>query len=238
MRESLTEFSGCDNSIIEAGSKDNPAIWLFGLEPGTYKSKHDENEKTREIIEDEDYSIKTQMKWSYNQKAFKLLSAMDKQYGVEKYKKFANDFQPFVVGNKNFFKGNLYPFPCKSIKNWSDKAAAITGANSKFEYQNWCKENRLPEVTRWVEKYQPKLFIGVGISQRNEFSKAVFGESVKLDEHQFQVNSHIKRIFYKIYKSRKLVVVPHFSGQHGLNSNESLKMCGEFITKKIIESAA
>jgi hypothetical protein len=113
--EALSKFYGCDSDEIQAGNQSSPSIWLFGIEHGTYKSQHDENPETRELIEDEKYSIETQMKWPYNQKAFKLLASMLPEYGAKKYKEFAEKYKPFVFGSKGFFKGNLYPFPCHKV---------------------------------------------------------------------------------------------------------------------------
>ena len=57
IREFLEKFSGCDNDEEQAGTVSDPSIWLFGIEFGTYKSRHDENIKTRNTEEDEEYSI-------------------------------------------------------------------------------------------------------------------------------------------------------------------------------------
>lgn len=227
--EALTKFYGCDSDEIQAGNKNNPSIWLFGIEHGTYKSRHAVNLNTNELKEDEQYLIKTQMKWPYNQKAFKLLASMLPEYGAEKYIEFAEKYNPFVLGTPGFFKGNLYPYPCHNIGVWPESAVEITGVTSKHEYIKWCREYRHPVIKKWVEEYCPKIFIGVGIENRQEFSLAVFGKSVNLSENAISVNNHKKRVFYHITDDKKLVVIPHFSGPNGLNSNESLQKVGEFI---------
>jgi hypothetical protein len=86
----------------------------------------------------------------------------------------------------------------------------------------------LPLINRWVEEYQPELFIGVGITCREEFSEAVFGVNLPLQEHRFTVNNHTKRIFHATAGWKKLLVVPHFSGRYGLNSNEAIRLSGIF----------
>jgi hypothetical protein len=69
----------------------------------------------------------------------------------------------------------------------------------------------------------------VGITNRSEFSEAVFGEKADLIEKNILVNGHKKRLSHQTKDKKKLIVIPHFSGQHGLNSNESLQKTGEFI---------
>lgn len=231
IQDSLEKFSGCDSNEEQAGSVSSPSIWMFGIEFGTYKSKHDENSRTRDTLEDDEYSIHTQLKWPYNRKAFKLLAAMKKDYGVSRYIEFAEKYKPFAKGSAGYFKGNIYPYPCNRVKYWPESAIKITGASSKSEYIAWCKEYRIPLINAWVNKYQPKLFIGVGISNRNEFSEAVFAEKVNLVEKTLvDVHGHKKRFFYYVEGGKKLVVIPHFSGPYGLNSDDSLRLAGEFIS--------
>jgi hypothetical protein len=233
IKESLEKFSGCDNSVEQAGNINKPSIWLFGIEFGTYKSKHDDNLETRDTAEDENYSVKTQLKWPYNQKAFKLLASINKDYGVKRYIEFAEKYKPFEKGSTEFFKGNLYPFPCNTVKHWPVSAIKETGAATKDEYLKWCKEYRLPVINKWINEHQPKIFIGVGITNSHEFSEAVFGEKVNLIEKNIVVNGHKKRLFHHIKGKKKLIIIPHFSGRYGLNSDVSLQKVGEFISELI-----
>lgn len=229
-RKSVEKFVGCDSDEIGAGSKESPSIWMFGLEHGTYKSINEDSFVSESEELDNNYSIETQKKWPYNKKAFKLLAAMHKDYEVENWLEFANKYQPFVKGQEGFFKGNLYPFPCKSVKDWPQKAIDATGCNTKKEYLDWCEGNRLPAINSWVNEYQPKIIIGVGLGNKQDFSLAVFKNSVAFREFTFLVNGHNKRLLYFVGGNRKLVVVPHFSGVNGLNSDESLQVAGEFIS--------
>jgi hypothetical protein len=226
----LEEFDGCDS--YNPGSPNSPAIWLFGIEPGSSKKDQELERASRASnianISDADYSINTQIKWPFNQKAFKLLAAM-KGYQVEKYCDFAQSHQPFVKGSEGYFKGNLYPYACNSLDAWPDDVIKEIGTSDKSEYRQWCRQYRLPAIKQWVDKYQPKIFIGVGITCRSEFSLATLGKQVEFKEKVITVNSHNKHIFYFVEGLRKLVVVPHFIGRYGLNSNKSLQLAGEFI---------
>jgi hypothetical protein len=218
------EFDGCDGG--DPGSPEAPTVWLFGIEHGTYKSRHDANFHTAR--DDPNYSIQTQLKWPYNQKAFKLLAAMEGKE-VARYREFAEDNQPFVNQSKGYFKGNLYPFACRNISEWPAEAEKETGL-TKLEYREWCKEHHLPAIKKWIDKYQPKIFIGIGTTSKSEFVSAAFGADIELNVYQFSVNGHVKQIFHAKAMGRRLVIVPHLSGsRYGLNSNESLRIAGEFI---------
>lgn len=237
----LTEFDGCDSD--NPGSPDYPAVWLFGIEPGYSKIAQD-TEKTRSAttpakILDDNYSIEAQLEYRpFNPKAFKLLAAIN-GYPVEQFREFARLHQPFVRGLKDafksniYFKGNLYPYACYQVSDWPEDAQLETGISDKEEYRQWCQKYRFPVIKQWVNKYQPKVFIGVGITCRNEFSLAAFGKIVEFKEEIIIVNSHIKKIFYFIDEKIKLVVVPHFSGPYGLNSNKSLQEAGSFVNSII-----
>jgi len=222
------EFDGCDGG--DPGSPEAPAVWLFGIEHGTYKSRHDASFHTAQ--DDPDYSIQTQLKWPYNQKAFKLLAAIEGKE-VANYREFADIYQPFVKQSKGYFKGNLYPFACRNISEWPAEAREETGL-TKLEYREWCKKHHIPAIKKWIDKYQPKIFIGVGTTSKSEFVSAVFGEEIELNTYRFSVNGHEKQIFHAKTIERRLVIVPHLSGsRYGLNSNESLRIAGEFIANFI-----
>jgi hypothetical protein len=220
----LSDFSGCDNSEIEAGSVSKPSIWLMGIEHGTYIRDSQSADQTSNM----DYSIALQRGWPYNQKAFKLLAALDPDYELKDWVRFAEDKQPFVSGTAGYFKGNLFPYACHKANSWNDKAIRETGFNTKGDYLRWCREHRLPVVASWISKYKPKIIIGVGIGHRGDFSMAVFGEKLILTEHRI-LKSHKQRLFWIKNNGCMLVVLPHFSSAQGLNSDDLLKESAKFI---------
>ena len=237
IRESmLKKFDGCDS--IDPGSPESPSIWLFGIEPGWSKNDQ-ESAADQKSNQDDCYSIQTQIKWPFNRNAFKLLAAMHGNgYSVKTYKEFAEKFQPFVHDSKGYFKGNLYPYACNNVHEWHEYAARETGFPDKKSYLQWCSDYRFPEVKNWVDEYQPKVFIGVGSTYRADFSRAFFGEAVELKEEIFSVNGHGKRIFYTKVAGKTLFVIPHLSGgKNGLNSNESIRLAGEFIANFLSTSS-
>lgn len=227
----LEKFSGCDCDELAAGTPSKPSIWLFGIEHGTFRSIHDPDHNG--AATDENYSVSTQLKWPYNQKAFKLLAAID-GHSCSEYLEFAHSKQPFAKGSPGYFKGNLYPVACHSVDAWDDQAISETGFTSKKEYQSWCMQHRLPTIHAWLNEHQPRLFIGVGIRHASDFSTAVFGEALPLTHHQFLINNAKKNVFYRADGWRKLVVIPHFSGPNGLNSNASIQEVGGFIRQSLM----
>lgn len=228
-RSMLQEFDGCDSNM--PGSSHHPSVWLFGIEPG-FSEKDIALEKA--ILSgllpsvDRNYSIDTQLGYRFNRSAFKLLAAMD-GCDVSNFRQFAAERQPFVRGRPGYFKGNLYPYACNTVHDWPETAIRETGITDKNEYRQWCREKRWPAIKGWIDKYQPRVFIGVGITYRNDFSLAVLGREVEFNVKTITVNSHEKSIYYFVDGERKLVVVPHFSGPHGLNSNRALQEAGGFI---------
>lgn len=225
---STQEFDGCDGG--DPGSPTSPTIWIFGIEHGTYRSP--EAFESSQNQTNDGYAIQTQLKYPYNQKAFKLLAAIN-GLPLEDYRLFAEKNQPFVQGSKGYFKGNLYPYACRSVSEWPAEAEAETGM-TKAEYRQWCVQHHIPVIKQWIDKYQPKVFIGVGNSNRFDFSQAVFGNSVDFETYQFAVGKQIKKIFHAKVEGRRLVVIPHLSGgKNGLNSHESVRLAGEFIAKFI-----
>ncbi|MGE8516899.1 MAG: hypothetical protein ACN6OM_09815 [Alcaligenes nematophilus] len=222
----LDKFDGCEGG--DSGSITNPTIWLFGVEPGW--SKFDQkNPNPPANPMDDGYSINTQIKWIYNRNAFKLLAAIDGM-PVSNYREFAHERQPFAQGSKGYFKGNLYPYACNKLTCWPQDAIEETGLANKAEYQTWCAKYRFPAIKSWVDEHQPKIFIGVGNTFRDQFVLAVFGHHVELKCQTITINGHNKNIFFAQDGSRKLVVLPHLSGgRNGLNSNESIRQTGVFI---------
>lgn len=222
----LDKFDGCEGG--DPGSATTPSIWLFGVEPGWSKFDQDNTDAIVNPMDD-GYSIETQLQWPYNRNAFKLLAAIN-GIPVSQYREFASMHQPFTQGSKGYFKGNLYPYACNNLADWPQDAAEETGLASKAEYQKWCTEHRWPAVKNWVDEHQPKLFIGVGNTFRDQFSLSVFGGSVELECHEVAVNGYSKKIYFGQSDGRKLVVIPHLSGgSNGLNSDEAIEKAGALI---------
>ena len=223
----LEEFDGCEGD--DPGTPSSPSVWLFGIEPG-YSIADKNTASTPLNPVQEGYSIEIQRKWPYNRNAFKLLAAM-KGYEVSQYLEFANLYQPFVVGSKGYCKGNLYPYACNNVNEWPEDAVAETGITNKKQYQEWCRDHRWPEISKWVDKYRPQVFIGVGNSCKNDFALSVFGMEVELDLHEFTINGNKKKIYHKSIDYKRLVVIPHLS--RGLHENASLQYAGGFISSLI-----
>lgn len=222
-------FPACDGG--DPGTPERPSIWVFGLEPGY--SKRDEEadvERSGSGGRCSTYSVTLQFQWPYNRNCFKLLSAIA-GLPIEDYSRFACDRCCFEKGSTGYFKGNLYPEAFNRVSSWPDWAQRDI-ASTRAEYQEWCRNTRFPEIALWVAKFQPKLFIGVGVSYRQDFAAAVYGRHVDFQVKRFCINGHMKSIFYVSVTASPtpLFVVPHLSGgSRGLNSNDAIRKAGDFI---------
>lgn len=217
-------FEGGDGGDV--GSQTSPSIWLFGTEHGDAVNIEQEPELDRG---ERDYSIDKQLIYPFNRNAFKLLAAINGEL-VERYDQFARLHQPWVPGAKGYFKGNLYPYPCRDIGTWSEQAIRETGFERKDDVVKWCNEHRLPAIADAVRQYRPKLFIGIGVGMANEFSLAYFGANLPLETHQFAINGYTKKILYATHNGGRLVVLPHITGgSNGINSDAAFQTAGSFI---------
>jgi hypothetical protein len=217
-------FEGGDGGDI--GSPDMPSIWLYGQEHGDALNIEPEPQTSRD---ERDYSIDKQLRYPFNRNAFKLFTALHGE-PVTQYEQFARRHEPWVPGTKGYFKGNLYPYPCRNLTNWSEQAIKETGFGRKEEFIDWCNENRLPAIADAVKRYRPRLFIGVGANMAREFSLAYFGAALPLESYQFAVGGYTKKILYATHNNGRLVILPHISsGSNGLNSDDALQIAGSFI---------
>lgn len=220
----IDPFEGGDGG--DPGSPAAPSIWMFGTEHGDAANLDQEPPCPRE---ERDYSIDRQLRYKYNTSAFKLFAAMQGE-PVEHFEQFARLHQPWVPGASGYFKGNLYPYPCRNVSTWSDETIHETGFERKEDMVKWCKEHRLPAIAEAVRRHRPRLFIGVGTEFKSEFALAFFGAELPLQTYQFAVGGHTKKIRYATLNQSRLVVLPHISsGANGLNSDESLLVAGSFI---------
>lgn len=222
----LEKFDGCEGG--DPGGATKKSTWLFGIEPGWSRFDQEKGSNASALV-DNIYSLDTQLAWPYNRNAFKLLAAIDGS-PVTQYLEFSRQHQPFVKGSTGYFKGNLYPYACNALGDWPEYAVQETGFLSKAEYQNWCKDFRWPAIKSWVDEYQPKLFIGVGNTFKEQFALSTFGRQVELQLKGFEVNGHVKKIYCANVDGRKLAVVPHLSGgRNGLNSDKAIEQAGALI---------
>lgn len=217
-------FEGGDGGDV--GSQMSPSIWLFGMEHGDAVNIEQEPELDRG---ERDYSIDKQLIYPFNRNAFKLLAAIHGE-PVERYDQFARLHQPWVPGAKGYFKGNLYPYPCRNIDTWSEQAVKETGFERKDDLVKWCNDNRIPAIADAVRQFRPKLFIGIGSTMASQFSLAYFGANVPLESHQFAINGYTKKILYATHNGGRLVVLPHITGgPNGINSDAAFQIAGSFI---------
>lgn len=223
-----TQYFGCDGG--DPGFPEQPAIWLFGIEPGW--SKQDDARDAVPLSDQEEerferYAIEVQLEWPFNRNAFKLLAALE---GLEpgEYRDFALERRPFEAGSRGYFKGNLSPIPFNNVSEWDENAQEQTGFADRLSYEAWLQGARLPVIAAWVTHARPRLFIGTGASRAPFFAEAVKAKS--LSTHEFKVGNHFKRIRWSTDGLVPLLVIPHLSGgPNGLNSDEAIRMVSNFV---------
>lgn len=217
----------CDGG--DPGEPNRRSIWVLGIEPGwsVWDSQRVRSKDSQLLNDADSYSIDLQLKWPFNRTAFKLLAAL---HGADptSYREFASKARPFERGSLGYFKGNLFPVPAHSVKDWGAAEIEKTGFLEKKEYKSWLEENRFPILRHWIEQYRPKLVIAAGLSHEADFLKLV--PEYELREEVFQVNNYKKRVALAYNGVTAMAVVPHFSGGvNGLNSNSAVKHVAEII---------
>lgn len=229
--EALEKYCGCDSDANQAGTPDSPSLWILGIEHGTFNSRHVPESAS---AEDETYSIATQMVFPFNKRLFALLASLAGE-PTDSWREYAQKHQPFVKGTPGFFKGNLYPVACNNIAEWTPAHVEETGFASKAEYAEWCHEQRLPVMRGWIVEHGPKLVIALGVGNKDEFARAVFGEAVPLAPIRFFEN---KTLHHFERDGLRLVVLPHLTGPSGLNSDASMDAATQFIRETAAEATA
>lgn len=232
-RKWATGYSGCDGGDL--GSSTSPSIWVCGIEWGGGGNKEWLEKELESEAKDPGYGYDTpkdNLAYIFNRQTAKLLCAIDGGK-VEGYETFAMDKKPFVKLEHGYYKMNLYPLPFKNTNNdlWSDEFSDLTGFNSKGDYVEWCRLNRLPVLSGMAKKYNPKLIICFGKTYKEDFKKAFVDDCN--EEHVEDILD--RQISWYQDKSTTIVVCPFPVNRYGLNSNELLQAFGEKI-KTIINS--
>jgi hypothetical protein len=214
----VSEYAGCD------GGDPLAKTWVLGFEHGESAAEGD-----GQAVGDDGYPISRQRTYRYNRQVFKLLTAIEGG-DVKDWHSFAEREQPFVRGSSDYFKGNLYPYPCHDDVAWSDAAQSATGFASKERYRAWCRNHRFPAVEQWIARAAPDLVIATGITRRDEFLSVVFQrEIVRMKEHHVDVPGRLRRFFSASHKGRLLVILPHLSGSPLFAANATLQAVGRQI---------
>lgn len=217
----------CDGG--DPGEPHRKSIWVLGIEPGwsVWDKRRVWSKDSQSLNDVDNYSIELQLKWPFNRTAFKLLAAL-RGFDPASFREFASKVKPFEGKPSGYFKGNLFPVPAHSLKDWGAAEVEKTGFLDKKEYKSWLEENRFPILRHWIEQCRPKLIIAAGLSHTADFLKLV--PEYELREETFQVNGYKKRVALAYNGVTAMAVVPHFSGGvNGLNSNSAVKSVAEII---------
>jgi hypothetical protein len=241
-------FSGCDGGNIYAD------VWLCGIEWGgaTY-GEGDYYEKLKKEIEageakpyyEKKFDWEESLTYPYGRSFAKLFAAIQNEK-VEKYKQVAKE-----CTGEELFKLNLYPIAFDDTEEFRWKRHEldkITGFDEKNLFQTWCFFNRFPFFTKVRKERKPKLVICTGITYLRDFLYCFAGdqnncENIQPEDIKPQSDSNTQntRRYYwisldngKEETDTKLVIIPFFSGAHGLNSDHLIQQIGNDIRDKII----
>ncbi len=216
----LQKFAGCEGG--DPGEPGRPSVWLFGIQPS--KSGVSEEPSGSAATS---YASDLQKTGTYNRNASTLLAAIH-GYQVEDYLAFAKKHQPFLEGSRGFFKGNLFPFPCETLKEWEVVEQQATGFASKHRYLRWCRSHRLPVVQAWADMHRPDLVICAGLSHLDDFAQVFLAQrSAGLTRHDY--GRHKKALFHRTLNGRLVVAMEHLSG--ACPSDQELQEVGEYIAR-------
>lgn len=236
-------FPGWDSG--DPGTPVQRSLWMYGIEPGgsdTIQQALNEELSVPENGEVANYSVKCQWdvwKWPFNRKAHMLISVVEGMpvhipTFAQDARQYAEAHKIFERDCKGYFKGNLFPQMNPNMGVWSDAARIRTGFESREEFYKFFR-HYFTNLHGIVLKHRPRLFIGVGIGQAQEFAKVVCGEPVDFETQTFAVNGHNKRILLKS-GDIPLAVVPHLTGgSNGLNSTEAIITAGKIIRSALLK---
>ena len=220
---------GCEGDDL--GNPDAPSIWIYGMEPGGHPNNDEDNASINESVLN--YSIQYQLdeKWRLNKNVFKLLASID-GHKVSNYEDYAYGKQPFVRGERGFYKGNLYPLPCQREECWPKPHIKTTGFSRKQDYRDWCYSNRFPVISHLTEKHRPKLFIGLGLGNQDAYW-SVTGVDRNLIQACYTSNNIGGTRKYYVVETlhTKVAVIPHLSGARPTNAG--IQELGEAIASWI-----
>ncbi len=239
-------LSGCD------GGDPLAPIWLCGIEWGYGKNRSETQEQYEqkvslyyskelpeeisngEVTPSKKYIWEEHITYPFGISVAKLFMAVN-GLCVKNYLKLETECK-----DTRLFKMNLYPIAFRSTGYdlWQKYSIGeLTGLESKDAYRAWCFVNRFPAIAEEVRKYRPKVIIGVGVGYLVDFFTCFAGpggaDSIHVGQvHSKSGNATAPRTYYwsKINDGQTLLsVVPFFSSQYGLNSNELLQQVGKKI---------
>lgn len=226
----IGSWLGCD------GGNPDARVWICGIEHGGGFDDIKElvTEKSLKSIEEAFWDKEFREKnpkystWPYNQKVAKLMLAIN-QYCyssngqpicLDGYKEYMENMLYTKSGDS--FKLNLFPFSSPSVSDsrWRDSYTIESLCGNRDEYRKLCSQKRFVEFSKLRDERKPKVIIGTGITQSDNFLKA-FGFRQYQKSEQWELSHNRKCHVYKD-DSGALVVSPFFGGRYGMNRDRLL----------------
>jgi hypothetical protein len=230
-------LSGCN------GGDPKSDIWVSGIEYGIdqkeaedyYSHNLKEEISKGEFVPSQKYDWKKSLGYTYGRSLAKLYYTIkNPQEDIKNYKNIADKDHDYPL-----FKVNLYPIAFNSTDDslWQKYGLyEITGFEERRLFKSWCFLHRFSAISKLVKNKTPKLIIGTGISYLNEFL-ACYAGSIDINKSinvgKLSKTKERKYYWVKLSNGTTIVVIPFFSSQSGLNSNDLLQEMGEKIRELV-----
>lgn len=219
------------------------SIWFVGVEPGSEETPESIRQwLEKKTLDNPPHLFSKEFKnkyndpktgwhtWKLHQKIAKVLMAY-KTGDIDGWM----DYRKNGIYNDGLaYQINLFPICFPNIKVCEEEYRWIfddIGVSSKREYFETCAENTFPLFEKNFRRISPpKMIICFGKSMTHYFLKAFPCSSDMKPEFTTELGSTGKKVAEYKMNDTTVLVTPHFSGAHGLNSDESLIELGKLMS--------
>ncbi|MDA8384151.1 MAG: hypothetical protein M0037_14055 [Betaproteobacteria bacterium] len=239
----LASWSGVD------GGNPSADVWICGIEHGGSLDPVTDLDPVPEPASWTDDFKKQNPKfqtWQYNQKAAKLLVALNslqrdlgQQPSLEGWKPYMAE--KLYVRDGESFKLNLFPLASPKVDSaeWNLVYAQHPALRDKGAYRERCRKVRFPFFKDMRHHYKPKIIVGTGKTFRDDFARA-FGFHGLGERRPIGAGQRQRECLVYGDHGSTLVVTPFFGGRYGLNGDDHLvalsRLLAEYLTGAIIPS--
>ena len=228
-------FAGCDGG--DPGTPEKKSIWVCAIEHGGGHTLDSLAESIKEATDSPFKGFKDNLPntvYPFNRQVSKMLTGLAGR-PVSDYKSFVAETNPFCEGSAGYLKLNLFPVAFRNINHahWVSEFAAATGFDTKQEYLDWCKQNRLPKFRELAAVAKPKLILCVGKTFLQDFAIAFHDKSAEFNHEQIADRD----LYWARNEEGTLIVnVPFLLNRWGLVKHTSIASFTARIRELMMES--